>query len=176
MEKKEFHRANLPHFQPPGQQYFVTWSLKDAIPPKALKYYTEKLDILRNQIKFEKQKNQNTELINKLQYDYNILRKKFTKAYEDVLHLKNKSIVDLSKQNSTHIVIETLCYWQNIRLSNYALCVMPNHVHWVFQLLEKDENGKPVRLEDIMQSVKRYSSIQINVLEGLKGAIWHKEY
>ena len=26
-EKKEFHRNNLPHFQQPGQAYFVTWNL-----------------------------------------------------------------------------------------------------------------------------------------------------
>jgi len=31
MEKKEFHRHYLPHFQQPGQAYFVTWSLKDAV-------------------------------------------------------------------------------------------------------------------------------------------------
>src|SRR5659263_575603 len=30
MEKKEFHRHYLPHFQQPGQAYFVTWSLKVA--------------------------------------------------------------------------------------------------------------------------------------------------
>jgi len=37
MEKKEFYRHALPHFQQPGQAYFVTWSLKDALPAKALK-------------------------------------------------------------------------------------------------------------------------------------------
>jgi len=36
MEKKEFYRKHLPHFQQAGQVYFVTWCLKDAIPPKQL--------------------------------------------------------------------------------------------------------------------------------------------
>ena len=49
--KKEFYRHLLPHFQQPGQAYFVTWSLKDAVPKKALKRYTDELDKLRLQIK-----------------------------------------------------------------------------------------------------------------------------
>jgi len=52
MEKNEFHRANLPHFQQPGQAYFVTWNLQDAIPAKVLKDYTEKLMQMRNRIDF----------------------------------------------------------------------------------------------------------------------------
>ena len=40
----------LPHFQQPGQAYFVTWSLKDAVPEKALKRYSDQLEILKSQI------------------------------------------------------------------------------------------------------------------------------
>jgi hypothetical protein len=50
MERKEYYKQNLPHFQQPGQAYFVTWSLKDAVPKKALKRYTDKLEILKSQI------------------------------------------------------------------------------------------------------------------------------
>ena len=50
MEKKEFYRHYLPHFQQPGQAYFVTWCLKDAVPPKALHTYTLKLEMLKSQI------------------------------------------------------------------------------------------------------------------------------
>lgn len=51
MEKKEYYRHLLPHYQQPGQTYFVTWSLKDAVPRKALKQYTEKLELLKLQLK-----------------------------------------------------------------------------------------------------------------------------
>ena len=49
--KKEFYRHLLPHFQKPGQAYFVTWSLKDAVPKKALKRYSRELEMLGLQIK-----------------------------------------------------------------------------------------------------------------------------
>ena len=42
MEKKEFYRHDLPHFQQPGQAYFITWCLNDAIPAKALLSYKKK--------------------------------------------------------------------------------------------------------------------------------------
>ena len=41
MQKKEYYKHMLPHFQQPGQAYFVTWSLKDAIPAKAFKRYSQ---------------------------------------------------------------------------------------------------------------------------------------
>ena len=50
MQKKEHYKHLLPHFQQPGQAYFVTWSLKDAIPKKALYHYSQKLDILKSQL------------------------------------------------------------------------------------------------------------------------------
>ena len=50
MEKKESYRHILPHFQQPGQAYFVTWNLQEAIPKKALVRYTQKLEMLKLQI------------------------------------------------------------------------------------------------------------------------------
>ena len=52
---------------------------------------------------------------------------------------------------------------------------MPNHVHWVFRLFDKDENNDPVWLEDILKSVRQYSATQINIHENIKEQLWHKE-
>jgi len=175
MEKKEFYRSNLPHFQQPGQAYFVTWTLKDAVPPKALSDYTSKMNLMQSAIQLAKQNNLDESAIQELRKDYSITRKKFMKAYEDVLHLKHKSIVNLSQVENNQIVIDALCYWNGKRLQNYAICVMSNHVHWVFRLFEKDENNQAVYLQDILQSVKRFSATQINKREGLQGNLWHKE-
>ena len=175
MEKKEFHRANLPHFQQPGQAYFVTWNLHDAIPAKALQDYTQKLKLLRNNIDFAIQSNRLQEQISELKFEYNILRKKMMKAFEDLLHIENKSVINLSKPHNTQIVINALRYWEDKRLENFAICVMPNHVHWVFKLLEEDKNGNPVWLDDVLKSVKQYSATQINKQEKRAGMLWHKE-
>ncbi|MBT3383936.1 MAG: hypothetical protein HN778_20970 [Prolixibacteraceae bacterium] len=52
---------------------------------------------------------------------------------------------------------------------------MPNHVHWVFELYQKDSDNKPVYLQDILYSVKRFSAVKINKLENRTGAFWQKE-
>ena len=175
MEKKEFHKANLPHYQQSGQAYFVTWNLQDAIPTLALKDYTEKLKQLQINLDFAEKSKQTPEQISELKYEYYVLRKKMMKAFEDLLHLKSKSIIDLSKTEFTTIIINSLRFWEDKKLKNYAICVMPNHVHWVFRLYEKDLNGKTVWLEDILKSVKQFSALQINLLEQQKGTLWHKE-
>jgi REP element-mobilizing transposase RayT len=198
MEKKEYYKHILPHFQLPGQAYFVTWILKNAIPPHALKRYTEKLAQLQSEIE-RRSANKGAEVFNlrqesrlktlsadeagatpsneieNLLKEYYSCRKKYIKAYDDLLVVSKTGIIDLSMPENRTIITETIQFWEGKRLETQAFCIMSNHVHWVFKLKDKDENGKPVYLQDIMHSVKRHSSNQINKLTGKKGALWQKE-
>ena len=207
--KKEFYRHLLPHFQQPGQAYFVTWSLKDAVPKKALKRYSDELEKLRLKIKsydaagrpgpagvtgaavseplinrmsdseIAPPKMRDSEItppeLEKLKKQYYLLRKKYIKAYDDLLDSERNPKINLSKPENLQPVKETLLFWNGKKLENYAFCIMPNHVHWVFRVFEKDEKGKPVYLQDIMNSVKRFSANKINKLENRKGAVWQTE-
>ncbi len=187
MEKKEFYKHNLPHFQQPGQAYFITWSLKDAVPKKALIQYTRKLELLKSQIAGAGAANSDSPdlkkrgsetaspELQKLKMEYYLLRKKYIKAYDDLLDADRNPHINLSKPEHTNAIIETLKFWDGVKLENYAFCVMSNHVHWVFRVFEKDKNGKPVYLQDILYSVKRFSASRINVLENRKGELWQKE-
>jgi len=187
MEKKEFYKHNLPHFQQPGQAYFITWSLKDAVPKKALIRYTRKLELLKSQIAgagaansdspdFKKRGSETASPeLQKLKMEYYLLRKKYIKAYDDLLDADRNPHINLSKPEHTKAIIETLKFWDGVKLENYAFCVMSNHVHWVFRVFEKDKNEKLVYLQDILYSVKRFSASRINVLENRKGDLWQKE-
>lgn len=188
--KKEFYRHLLPHFQQPGQAYFVTWSLKDAVPKKALKRYSDELVKLRLKIKSYGASGEPGAAVSKplikemsgletappeLKQQYYLLRKKYLKAYDELLASDKNPKINLSKPENLQPVKETLLFWNGKKLEAYAFCIMPNHVHWVFRLFEKDEKGKPVYLQDIMNSVKRFSANQINKLENRKGAVWQTE-
>lgn len=176
MEKKEAYKNILPHFQQPGQAYFVTWILKDAVPKKALISYTQKLEILKSQIRLHKAQKHEKKIIDELTYQYNITRKKYIKAYDDLLGIKCKTpLIDLSKAGNLEIMREAFLFWENKKLKNCAYSIMPNHIHWVFELMEKDSEGRPVYLQDILQSVKRYTARQINKLENRTGTVWQKE-
>jgi alanyl-tRNA synthetase/REP element-mobilizing transposase RayT len=61
----------------------------------------------------------------------------------------------------------------------YAACVMPDHVHLLFepQIKEQDQEGKPVfwPLSEILQGVKSASAHNINKASGKKEHVWEKE-
>lgn len=175
MEKKEAYRHALPHFQQSGQAYFVTWCLKDAVPPKALEYYTKLLNSLQCQIEDAVRRKAEQQLIDDLKTEYYFTRKKYIKAFDDLLHLQHTSIVNLSAPENLAVMREALLFWEGKKLYNYAFCVMCNHVHWVFHTFNEDSEGKPVYLQDILHSVKRFSANKINKLENRSGALWQKE-
>lgn len=123
MEKKEFYRHYLPHFQQPGQAYFVTWCLKNAVPRKALLTYTKKMEMLKSQISslgasgsansdspifdsnrvfnYRDYKSQDpiwkpeALVIEKLKQDYYAARRKYIKAYDNLLFAKEKHKVQI---------------------------------------------------------------------------------
>ena len=175
MEKKEFYRHYLPHYQQPGQAYFITWSLKDAVPAKALHSYTLQLEMLKSHITMHKLEKSENFIIESLEDEYNAVRRKYIKAYNDLLDAERNPIINLSKPEYTEIIIGSLKFWEGKKLNNCAITIMSNHVHWVFEILEKDEEGNPVYLQDIMQSVKRFSANRINKLENRQGHLWQKE-
>lgn len=175
MEKKEFYRQYLPHFQQPGQAYFVTWSLKDAIPPKAILFYTQKMEMLKFQICGLESEGLSSSEIGKLQLEFNDVRRKYLKAYDDLLDAERNPSVNLSKPENTEVIISSLRFWEGKKLNNCAFTVMCNHVHWVFETFEKDIEGNTVYLQDLLQSVKGFSAYQINKLENRKGSLWQKE-
>ena len=118
MEKKEFHRRHLPHFQQSGQAYFVTWCIKDAIPPKALENYTLQLKQLHSEIEIAKTTKSGEEIISDLKVEFSRVRKKYMKAFDDLLHIQTKFIVNLSKDEYTQVILNALSFWEGKRIEN----------------------------------------------------------
>ncbi|HZV36102.1 MAG TPA: aminoacyl--tRNA ligase-related protein, partial [Verrucomicrobiae bacterium] len=79
------------------------------------------------------------------------------------------------------IVLKSLLFThEQRRYELYAACVMPDHVHLLFepQIKEQDKEGKPVfwPLSDILHSIKSFTAHEINAAEHTKGnPIWEKE-
>jgi threonyl-tRNA synthetase/REP element-mobilizing transposase RayT len=62
----------------------------------------------------------------------------------------------------------------------YAACVMPDHVHLLFepQVKENDDQGNPVffSLSEILQGIKSATAHRINKARNAEGAVWEKEF
>ena len=175
-EKKEHHRRNLPHFQQSGQEYFITTNLKSTVPPKALKRYSVSLERMRNEMDRIKNDKTKKKELEELKYAYHIERNKYLVAYDDMLALDETSEINLNLPENRKIMFDAFRYYEGRRLENYVFCVMRNHFHWVMRVFEKDENGKPVYLQDIMKIIKGVSSNYINIIENKTGrTVWQDE-
>jgi REP element-mobilizing transposase RayT len=81
---------------------------------------------------------------------------------------------------SRSLVLDALRHFHLKRYELFAVCVMPDHVHFLLQPWPKaqDANGESIlwRLSDLMHSVKSFSAHEINKLCGSQGAIWEEEF
>jgi threonyl-tRNA synthetase/REP element-mobilizing transposase RayT len=78
------------------------------------------------------------------------------------------------------IVLKSILFGrEHLQYELYAACVMPDHVHMLFepQIKEEDAEGKPVfwSLSEILQGIKSSTAHRINQTAGTKGTIWEKE-
>ncbi len=77
------------------------------------------------------------------------------------------------------MVLDALRHFHNKRYELFAACVMPDHVHLLIQPWpkENDSKGNVVfwPLNELLHSIKSFSTHQINKLEGKTGVVWEKE-
>ena len=175
MEKKEHYRGNLPHFQKPGQWYFITCVLAGAMPKNTISKYSQKLETVARIYKYLWTNDPNGKKFMIARRDYFIALEKYRRAFESVLHNSDTAEIKLSKENNRQQIEKALWFWDGKRLKSHAWCIMPNHLHWVVSLFEKNEKGEPVYLQDILHSVKLYTARRINDNEGRKGRLWTHE-
>lgn len=164
--KTDFHRRNLPHIQPLGGTFFVTYNLAGSIPKEVLarwaaEYAEQKSLILLT----SENKDDDLERLGKLDF---AKRDKFFDSYTGGNH-------HLKSDSMAQIITDTLHFWDNKCLELYSYCIMSNHVHVVFRLFDEGEIDKPRYLQEVMHSIKLFSASQCNKLLGETGAFWQHE-
>ena len=155
---REYYRRRLPHIQIAGSTYFVTFRLKDSLPKDAL-------------AKLAKDTARSKELPrDKTELDYRRWFGKFDDYLDRILcgetFLKNEQVADL--------VAESIHYRDGKVYDLIAFCIMPNHVHLVFVPLEKPESAF-YSLTEILQSLKRHTASQSNLILDRSGTFWQDE-
>ena len=150
MRKRYFHRRNLPHLHYNEGDYFVTFRLKDSLPL-----------ILIEELRSDLEKNP-AELSTK--------EKKLFKKYDDLLDSGNYGANYLLNKQVASIVKEAIEKYENELYQVICYCIMPNHVHIVFTILDAGKS-----LSDIMKLIKGRSAISINKLLNRKGNLWQAE-
>jgi RecG-like helicase/REP element-mobilizing transposase RayT len=78
-----------------------------------------------------------------------------------------------------NIVLNAWRHFHNARYELFAICVMPDHVHALFQPWPKNEASRDETkfwsLAELMRSLKSFTAREINRAERKTGAVWEKE-
>jgi REP element-mobilizing transposase RayT len=75
---------------------------------------------------------------------------------------------------SRDIVLKACLFYNDTKIHVHAAVVMPDHVHIVFRIL-RDENKEEYSLAEILNSIKGYTSHEINKLGKSSGQVWLDE-
>jgi REP element-mobilizing transposase RayT len=150
----------LPHYQPPGAVFFITFRLTGTIPYEVVR-----------QLQSEYQQDIMTAVADSDKIER---RKIYFQKYEKWLDTATHGPAYLGDPKIADIISECLQYWDGKRYQLFAYTVMPNHVHWVLKPLEKS-SSEPFSLAQIMHTVKSYTANQANKILGRTGEFWQHE-
>lgn len=165
------YSRDLPHWRREGAVYFVTFRLKDSIPRNILEVWM----IERRQWLHKNGVTDDLVGEERLKRYFAIPeprrrafeREEARKFFVELDQCHGSCI--LRKPEVAEIVGSALRYFHGARLYCGDFVVMPNHVHWL--VIPMHEH----KLESILQSVKRYSARQLNLLLERTGGVWQKE-
>jgi REP element-mobilizing transposase RayT len=154
-------RGRLPHWENTPATYFVTFRLADSLPKKVLaEFEFERNDILAT----ARAMGRDLALTERSR-----LAELFTDKIEAYLDAGSgtRCLTDPAIARMTQ---ETLLHFDRLRYRLFAWCVMPNHVHAVFQPLAAHA------LSAVVHAWKSYSAKRANRILGRSGAFWQREY
>ena len=169
---KPFYRRNLPHIQPPGATFFVTFHLAGSVPRTVLQQWkTEKCQLEAvADITFEQKQ------------EHCKWKRQWFQKFEKTLDNAQSGPLWLKDERIAKEVAESLHYRDGKVYRLDAYCIMANHVHVVFAPLAIQSSGEAQTnslryntLASIMQSLKGYTAWKANRLLGRSGAFWHHE-
>jgi REP element-mobilizing transposase RayT len=171
-----FYKRKLPHFQPAQAEFFVTFRLANSLPKPVVEEIKTERRILNPAIQKYESDN-NLEVSDRLT-DLHRQRKLLLKKFENFLDKAETGPTWLKKEKIAEIVKEALRHRDEKRYDLYAYCIMPNHVHAVFRLLNFesiDETEDDYPLTIVLQNMKSYTALECNRVLDREGTFWQSE-
>lgn len=167
MEKKIFYRQRLPHLQPLGGTFFVTYMLDGSFPKPLLEKWKAQLDWQKRGLMHSTgvSIDESTRRMYKLDF----------KKKDDFLDTSTSGNHYLKHDALAGIVAGSLHFWDGRRLDLLAYCIMSNHVHAVFRLYDENNTPAEIFLQDVIHSIKRFSALECNKILGKTGQFWQNE-
>lgn len=162
------YRRNLPHVQPPGATFFVTFRLAGSIPARVIAALCD--EARRMRVALERVSD-SAECAERMYLEERRFFGKWDAALDG-----GAGPVWLRDPAVARVVADNLRHFDGERYDLLAYCIMSNHVHVVFTPLLKAD-GEYFPLAQIMHTMKGYTAVRANRLLGRSGAFWlHESY
>ena len=162
-----YHR-NLPHIQPPGGTFFVTFRLAGSIPADVLAMLHAEAERIHAELERMPASSGRVERLY-------LEERRFFGKWDAVLD-QGKGHDWLRNPEIAKLVADAMHFFDGKRYDLLAYCIMSNHVHVVFTPLLKDADAY-YPLAQIMHTMKGYTAGQANRLLDRSGAFWlHESY
>ncbi len=167
----EIYRRALPHWRQRGCTYFVTFRLADSIPKAVATEWMEERRAWLKAHGIDRPLREPSAMDRYLRIpdrERQAFERREARRYHAELDRCHGGCI-LARPEVREGVAGALRHFHGDRCACGDWVVMPNHVHWLVQPLG-DWN-----LEDILQSIKRYSATQAAKAGWHRGTMWQKE-
>ncbi len=166
LSPESIYRRNLPHIQPPGATFFITFRLAGSLPAAAIASLCA--DAEHTRIALERM----PDSPERAQRLYEAERRFF--GQWDAALDQGEGPKWLCNTEIAQLVADNIHYFAGKRYELLAYCIMSNHAHVVFTpLLKTAETYYP--LAQIMHTMKGYTALHANRLLGRTGEFWQHE-
>ena len=187
-DHKPFYRRDLPHIQPPGETFFVTFNLAGSLPRNVLQQWKAEKRLLEaekshvQELKRASHDRANGDITSDQKQKHHEWNRRWFRQFETALDSAQIGPLWLKDERIAKEVAESLHYRDGKVYRLDAYCIMANHVHVVFAPLAIQPSEEPQTnsllyntLASIMQSLKGYTAYKANRPLGRSGAFWHRE-
>ncbi|MCW9707087.1 transposase [Fodinibius salsisoli] len=162
-----YYRRNLPHYQPPQGEFFITFRLANSLPKDAVaklrdEYYKLSEGINSDAVSESKKAQQ----------------EKYFAKFDRILDQSKNSVCWLKEDKIAEIVANKLHSFDNRKYLLICYCIMPNHVHLLFKLYERDKSrstDSQYPVTNILKLIKGSTAYQANKLLNKTGSFWQHE-
>lgn len=161
---KIYYKRRLPHWQPPGAEYFVTYRLHGSIPQTILFEWRKSLDEAYRALD---EKSLDAQARAAARYQ---LQRRYFAWFDDYLDQQSGGPHWLTEPGRAKIVLDSLMWCHERFFKLWAVCLMSNHVHILFTHLPEAPE-----LNRIMMQHKAYTARLCNRSLNRLGAFWQEE-
>jgi len=161
-----YYERNLPHYQPPGGTFFITFRLAGSLPKEIMERLSAEADCQIGELKINPGSLDYTDKLRKLQ-------KILFSRWDTELDKNKNGPMYLEKPEIAEIVKNAIHFLDGKQYILDAFCIMPNHVHIVFTPLTA--GGDYFSISKILHTLKRFTAREANIVLNRPGQFWQHE-